>query len=211
MNRQARNALVIVNTSDFINNSVTSAMNVFGTNHVLESGVFTGRGGGIGVFVRENNFNVSITISGCQFHQNFATSYGGGMYVLFNGKGSHLAYIVKNVYKSNVAVRGGAGLTLVGIKGDISSPHFFNVVECELVQNKAKVGGGLLYVVNVGSGKSNILCIESTLFDSNELLDRSTSFGAAIATDTEDKLRRESSITNVIKNWYVMTLNFNFI
>ena len=80
----------------------------------------------------------------------------------------------------------------------------------KLVQNKAKVGGGLFYVVNVGSGKSNILCIESTLFNSNELIDRSTSFGAAIATDTaEDKFRRESSITNVIKNWYVMTLNFN--
>ena len=132
------------------------------------------------------------------------------MHVLFNGKGSHLAYIVKNVYKSSVAVRGGVGLTLVGIKGDISSPHFFNVAECELVQNKAKVGGGLLYVVNVGSGKSNILCIESTLFNSNKLIDRSTSFGAAIATDAaEDKFRKESSITNVIKNWYVMTLNFS--
>ena len=33
--------IVIFNTSDFINNSVTSAMNVFGTNHVLESVVFT--------------------------------------------------------------------------------------------------------------------------------------------------------------------------
>ena len=66
------------------------------------------------------------------------------MHVLFNGKGSHLAYIVKNVYKSNVAVRGGAGLTLVGIKGDISSPHFFNVVECETCPEQGKGRGRIV-------------------------------------------------------------------
>ena len=187
--------------TSFVNNSAIPS-DTLNSNQVLQSGVLTGRGGGLGVFIRENKLNIAITVYGCFFSKNIAKSFGGGMYIFLNGRASHNAYIENNVYKNNTAMIGGAGMILVAIGGhSINSGSYF-VKGCKFIDNLAKIGGGIYYFLNFGGGRSNSIYIENSSFIGNYLVEGSESFGAAIATDIgEDFDERESLTTNTMKDW----------
>ena len=199
------NPSITVSSCNFINNTAVPSES-FNTDQVFSNGVFTGRGGGMAVFVNENRFNISAEVSNCYYYQNKVSSYGGGCYILFRGTGSHTAWIKGNVYDSNMAMLGGAGIILVGVGETRHRHHLYIVRSCIFERNMANIGVGLYYLINLNGGTSNILIIEDTVFDGNTFLaDNSESFGAAIAVDIEDNFeQKESPVSNMITNWYVL-------
>ena len=198
----ASNPNVSVTGSVFINNSAIATTNFLTADQVFESGVLTGRGGGMAIFVRENHFNISAVVSGCYFRKNQVRSYAGAMYILFSGFGHHLAFVEDNVYDSNMAMLGGAGVIFVGTKGTLDAPHIFSLKSCDFINNLANFGSGLYYSINLDGGQTNIVHIHDCKFVSNVLRDQQNGFGAAIAVDIADNFgEKESFPVNTMSDW----------
>ena len=168
------------------------------------SRIFTGRGGGLTILVHEDKFDVSVEIQNCSFQENSARSYGGGVYILFRGYGSHKALIEQVVFEGNTANEGGGGLTYIGTKGTvgIDHVHMLNIMNCSFRNNSATFGSGWYYSINLDGGKTNVANVLNTVFISNWLYNEKFGFGAAIAMDIADTFEeKESSPTNLIRNW----------
>ena len=197
------NPTVFVGNCMFINNTAV-ASKTLNTDRIFSSGILSGRGGGMAVFVLENVFAVSVKIHDCYYYGNEVSSYGGGCYILFRGDGTHSVVLEDNVYDSNMAALGGSGVILVGV--DVSGTmlfHSYVVKRCMFRNNIGNIGAALYYFITFGGGRSNILLIEDCYFVKNSfLVDRSESFGAAIAVDFEENHEQKiSTITNRIDNW----------
>ncbi len=196
------NPTVIVGNSMFINNTAV-ASKTFNTDQIFTSGILTGRGGGMAVFVLEDVFGVSVKIHDCYYYGNEVSSYGGGCYVLLRGAGGHSAVLEDNLYDSNMAALGGSGVILVGVDVSGAMFHSYAVKRCMFRNNIGNIGAALYYFITFGGGRSNILSIEDCYFVKNSfLVDRSESFGAAIAVDFEENHgQKGSTVTNRINNW----------
>ena len=199
----ATSPFVNVSECNFTNNSAAPAPDSLRTSdQTFGVGILTGRGGGMAVFVREDVFNVSALISNCYFSHNNARSYGGGMYILLDGKGSHMAFVEDNLFKSNTAVMGGGAIILVGKRIVKNAPHSFMVKGCEFKENSSPVGGGLYYSINLGERASNIIHIENCSFIRNFLTQGDVSFGAAMSVDVAEDFEQKTRFhVNTIKDW----------
>ena len=202
------NPILYVSNSTFINNSATASGDI-SSNMIFSQYVFRARGGGLGVIVHEDNFNVTAEICGCLFYKNMATAFGAGMYLLFRGNAFHRSVISENKFESNMALLGGGGIILTGLGtlGESNSRLHFNFVRrCTFIYNEAIIGAGI-YVVNQNGGGSNIVSIEDCQFSNNFVATRTgtTGEGAAIAFDFEeqDNIGKESFIPSTVTNWYV--------
>ena len=203
----ASNPNVSVTGTVFINNS---ALSFHTTNEVFESGVFTDRGGGMAIFVREDHFNVSALVNGCYFVKNEVRSYGGAMYILFNGFGAHSAFVEDSVFDSNMAVLGGGGVLFAGGKGTLGTPHIFSIKSCIFINNFSTSGSGLFYVINLYGGRTNIFHIHNCKFVSNMLLDQQNGLGAAIFVYVWHNFEeKESFPVNTMSNWLVTNLQLH--
>ena len=60
----ASNPHITVTSCNFTNNSALATVNFRSSNQVLRSGVLTGRGGEMAVFVQENHFNITVYVHG---------------------------------------------------------------------------------------------------------------------------------------------------
>ena len=73
------NPTVLVQNCSFTNNGANASTQSFLTSsNIVAMGVFTGRGGGLGLLINESFHNVTALITDCQFINNFASSFGGG-------------------------------------------------------------------------------------------------------------------------------------
>ena len=79
MNGSAANPIVTVSETRFLQNSAFPTKNVLTVSQAFSSGLFTGRGGGLALFITEDNFTITVRVSGCYFSHNFAQNFGGGM------------------------------------------------------------------------------------------------------------------------------------
>ena len=203
MNSSATNPFVIVSDTNFSNNTADPTKNFLTTNQVISSGVLVGRGGGMAVFVREYNFDITATIKGCSFSHNFVRSFGGGLYVRFHGGGGHKAYIEDNIFDTNRAIIGGAGLILVGIQSSHNRTQLYHIKGCKFSRNVAKVGGGIYYSTDISAVSTNAVHIENSSFIGNHLSDENTGFGAALAVEISSYfVAKESLLIKTMKNWY---------
>lgn len=108
--------------------------------------VFTGRGGALGIFINDSYNNVSIVINNCSIENNYARSFGGGLYTLFNGNTArHTMTIDKTNISSNVAfLHGGGGMQLSFLSNGIpAAPHTVIFNDCTFDSNAAEAGGGI--------------------------------------------------------------------
>ena len=201
IDKSGSNPVINITNCNFTNNSAIPK-NDLSSDQTFGVGVLKGRGGGMGVFVREDYFNISAQISHCNFSYNSVKSFGGGMYILFNGKGSHETMVEHSTFLSNMAKSGGAGLILVGADEAKYGPHVFTVRQCQFKDNRAAIGGGLYYSINLGNGATSVVHIEESMFVGNDLLDAYVKFGAALVFDiAEDFGALESFHMNSIKDW----------
>ena len=141
----------------FSNNSANSTVPAAGTRSILEGGHVNGRGGGVTFYVVHPSV-IEIKVLGCNFTNNFAPAYGGGLYVFSPELVTEEDFtIADNLFEGNVATFGGGinlGATFQQTTeiGYLDKNVFTESVTFSrniFVQNKAKRGGAM----SLGPGK----------------------------------------------------------
>lgn len=114
------------------------------TSDLVRSSQFTGRGGGC-AFPVNPLYSLNATVQDCTFLENSANSFGGGLYVAFNGKESHLFTIQRLFFLRNHAPTAGAlevGFITGGIPG---ADNRFEAYDSVFVENESMFGGGVYF------------------------------------------------------------------
>ena len=134
-----------VSHSVFRNNSATATSAFRTSSQAFFAQIFTGRGGSMAVFVNESLHDLRITISDCVFENNFARSFGGGVYLLLGGFGTHHRVEVQRArVRSNVAQLGGGGFQASFFNnGPEEDPLLMRFDDCRFEGNSGIAGGGI--------------------------------------------------------------------
>lgn len=196
-------ASITVNNSVFHNNSALAEESYQTSSDAILSGVLTGRAGGLGIFAALIKHNVSIIVSGCRFTENYARSFGGGLYFLFATNLSHFDGVVKNCsFISNTAVHGGGGFIVTVSTKFPTVTHTVEVVDSLFLNNRGDAGGGLYYITLLEQNKGFALTISRTEFTNNSAVNREEGFGAALAASMYAAYTKQDSLpVHTITNW----------
>ena len=154
---------VQVSDCKFINNSALASHTFLTPERAVSSQVFTGRGGGLGIFVNESNLDISMEFSDCQFVDNYARSFGGGVFMIINGYTTqHILTFKRNNFVSNIGQVGGGGVQLSFLSATDTNEHPHSVVfsDCNFENNVGEAGGGI-YIFTSFVGMSS--CLYSSL------------------------------------------------
>ena len=140
-------------------------------NNSTNTFVNSDRGGGLGIFVRRNYPNISITIDSCNFEDNFAYLAGGGLYV--NTRGSEQRSLAVNncTFTGNSVSRIGVGGGMhiaVRVRGSLNSPNQFHFRYCRFIRNKAQYGGGMNILQVYSEGRGVQFSLTDSCFKENE-------------------------------------------
>ena len=140
------NPTLSVKQCNFTNNQALAESNFRTTSDAFFNGVFTGRGGGLGVFINESFHNITGRIVNNSFVDNYAESFGGGLYLVVYGDRTQTQLLVeRNVFLNNVGYLGGGALLMsffsVGVE---TAPHQTTVIECSFINNSGQTGGAIL-------------------------------------------------------------------
>ena len=196
--------IVHVSGSNFTNNS---ASNFRSSNEALGGGILVGRGGGMGVWMIEMRYNISILVSDCLFEGNIAEVFAGGLYFLFSGGPSQHSGVVENTrFISNRAELGAGAFACVGISGHSGFHHTTEVRDCFIQNNRGNAGAGIYFSMNEG-GRTNQLIVKRSVFIGNSAISDENGFGAAIATDVlQDFNEKESFTVHSVVDWWVLMI-----
>ena len=129
----------------FINNRATAANMVRVTNNAFSTQIFSGRGGGLGVFCSESYHNISVIINDTYFENNYARSFGGALYLVKFGEQTQNVYMLNgNNFTNNVAPLGGGAVDNTFFSSGIpDSPNTLLISDCTFVGNIGQTGGAL--------------------------------------------------------------------
>ena len=147
INTDVLHPLITISGCKFVSNRATAPLRSFRTtSSAFFNRVFTGRGGGLGIFVNESIHNITGTISDNAFVGNFARSFGGGLYiVVFGDNTQNLLLVERNVFEDNLAILGGGGFIMTFFSNGIEdTPHQTNITDCFFSGNSGESGGALL-------------------------------------------------------------------
>ena len=150
----------------FISNRATAANKVRSTNAAFFSRIFSGRGGGLGIFYNESYHNISLTITDSSFENNYARSFGGALYLVRFGEQTQNVYTLKgNNFNNNVAPLGGGAISNTFFSSGIpDSPNTLLMSDCTFVGNVGQTGGALsLYLPYAGKFTQELCCIKVCL------------------------------------------------
>ena len=96
------------------------------------------------MFSNESDHNLSVTIYDCVFENNYARSFGGGMYLLLGGFTTHHTVLVQRAnISSNIGLLGGGGAIAAYFN---NGPFRITFVDCNIRKNSGAAGGGILVV-----------------------------------------------------------------
>ena len=134
-----------VTQCNFTNNRATALKQVKSTNVAFFSRIFSGRGGGIGVFYNESYYNITVRILDNHFENNFARSFGGAVYLVMFGEGTQNFNILeRNVFINNFSpLGGGAIISTFFSNGVVGRPHSTFIYDCTFIGNVGQTGGAL--------------------------------------------------------------------
>ncbi len=132
------------NTSDPLANIVQS------TSQLFQDFVFSGRGGGCAITINPMN-PLNATFEDCYFKENFARSFGGGLYVGFSGNSSHVVVVGRTVLVRNKTPGAAGGLEIGFVQGaDEEFTNQIYVYDSMFMENEAAFGGGV-YLFSPGT------------------------------------------------------------
>ncbi len=134
----------------FFNNSAFlveagSSSDTSRVDQVVNTNLFTGRGGGMAIIPQDAHFNVRAAITNNIFQQNVAEAFGGGMVMLFDStETSHRILIENCTFLSNRAVLNfGGGIQVAFLLSNLfSDPTRITLVGSRFEDNSAYFGGG---------------------------------------------------------------------
>ena len=144
-------------------------------NQALNNHYYFGRGGGFGLFLDEYFINIIADIERCWFDENFAQSFGGGLYLYVDGSSTQHALTVRDCnFTRNQAGDGsfGGGLQVaLLIRNSDRQPSRISVIRCNFTENKASFGGGLSTVQLYSQSSGNLISLRDSYFAGNEASD----------------------------------------
>ena len=202
MDTSLNGPIIIVSDCTFVNNSAAATMNRRTTNQIFATGVLTGRGGAMALFVNETNLDISARVINCSFTGNYASEFAGGLYVYFAGLGSHNVSVEDCHFYSNRATLGAGGVIFVGTRGNILDPHVYYATRCHFEYNSAAVGGGLYFSIDLSEGRSNMAHLSRCTFIHNMISNERDGYGAAFTVvNAENYSDKELFPINTITDW----------
>jgi len=137
---------ILVSDCNFTRNRATAETFFRSTDVAFASRIFSGRGGGLGLFVNDSQHNITATICDNVFAHNFARSYGGGLFmVIFGQNTQNMLEVERNVFESNEGLLGAGGVLMTFFSdGVLGYPHTTKISDCSFSGNSGTSGGGLL-------------------------------------------------------------------
>ena len=194
----------ILNTT-FVNNSAnTSSLGV-----AINSTVYPGRGGALGIFISHSFDNVTVVIADCLFVRNFAGAYGGAVfYLIAQDSVEDNVYFRNTVFDSNMGNLGASGMMLVYIARDTERPAempaLFNITDCVFKNHTSRSGGALaVFPSYFGGGGSRVVITNSTFTQNHENESDPFSYGSAIAISEINLFSDRSALPkHEIIDWY---------
>ena len=143
----------VVTGCNFTSNRATSNSFFRTPNNAVFNGIYSGRGGGIAIYVNESIHDTMGIISDSVFVGNFVRLYGGALFLVVFGEGTqNYLQVENNVFDSNVAMLGGGAIiTALFSEGVEGSPHTTLIKDSSFAENVAETGGAaLLYLAFEG-------------------------------------------------------------
>ena len=169
-----QNHSVSVRNTTLRNNSALLPQENFNkrqTDLALNNNFFFGRGGGLGVYIKEQLANISIEIIDCTFENNYADAFGGGMYFNIDGDSTSHQFAIKQcLFKGNAAGNGsfGGGIQIAFLnRNSNTNPTECAFEDCMFINNSAAFGGGLSSVQTYSQGQGNMVSVARTVFENN--------------------------------------------
>ena len=189
--------ITVINCTFIRNRAQPSEQDRVSTSELFVRSIFIGRGGGLGIFIRES-VKVEIVIQDCYFESNFATTFGGGMYVLMDGAVSnHFTRVTGSKFIDNECQGGGGGLH-TGYFLPTTALHSVEATNCTFIGNRALLGGGSYIFPGIGVGRVYSATYISCHFKNNY----AEEYGAALGLFSLDFFEpREGINAYVIEDW----------
>lgn len=130
---------------NFTNNRARAVHEVRSTSAVFSSKIFSGRGGGLGIFCSESIYNISVNLIDNHFENNYARSFGAALYLVTFGKWTQNVYSLnRNYFLHNSAPLGGGAISNTFFSNGIpSAPHKLLMTDCTFKANIGQSGGAL--------------------------------------------------------------------
>ena len=138
--------VAFVSNCTFRNNtSDPRALGAQSATDLLQRFAFTGRGGGC-AFTVSSPSSLNATVENCTLEDNLALSFGGGLYVGFDGNQNHTVAVNRVRFVRNVCRLAGGGLVAGFLQGAaLQSLNRILVYNSEFTENQAMFGGGIYY------------------------------------------------------------------
>ena len=129
----------------FTTNKATAFHKVRSTNAAFSRRIFSGRGGGLGIFCNESYHDISLKFVDNRFENNYARSFGGALYfVTFGERTQNLYNLTNNFFINNSAPLGGGAISNTFFSAGIpGSPHQLLMINCMYDGNLGQSGGAL--------------------------------------------------------------------
>ena len=152
-----------VANSVFRNNSAIAETSFHTSSQTISKRIYSGRGGSMAMYSNASHHNISVHITDCKYENNYARSYGGGIYLnlaqkLDEGYSQNEVLIQKTRFDSNIAGLGGGGIVLFYPEAKI--------IDCNFTNNSAIAGGGIFVSSPLGRKQityNNYVCMEKNL------------------------------------------------
>lgn len=163
---------ITITDCEFINNSASPLPEFrISPTKIIKERKFTGRGGGLSVLVSIHFSQLSCIIKNCKFVNNFATDFGGAIYIFIAHVFNHQTYkIDSNTFINNWAPISGA-LSLIDVRK--KSKNFTiltTVLNCTFKNNLAYKSAGAVGMYSVMGWTNYSLKFENCGFYDNTAL-----------------------------------------
>ena len=138
---------VTISNCQFFNNSASGPSSNIqqSTSTLLTRLLFTGRGGGAAVIIN-SPISVLVHILNCTFEENYALSYGGGIYLAWGSVSGHVVVINNTQLVRNRTPGGAGGLEMGFAQGGYEQNAIkVFVYSSEFIENEATHGGGVYF------------------------------------------------------------------
>ena len=175
----AINSNILVQNCSFTNNRAYASTESYVTsNDIIARGIFTGRGGALGLLINESFHNVNALIINCQFINNFAVSFGGGIYLALHGMDTqHNVTVDDCEFINNIGILGAGAIS--NTNGVHNLPLTVVFKNSHFIRNQGETGGAILiFPGSAFESKDNSISMNNNTFKENE----ATDFGGAISS-----------------------------
>ena len=134
---------LLVSGCTFRNNTSVPQAEQVSTSRLLQAFLFPGRGGAIAITIN-SSFTFNASIENCVIQSSFATSFGGGIYLVYSGYAAHTTSIDRTMFVNNRCDGPSGGLQSGFVEGGGSGFSIrLEVYNSEFYDNEAEFGGGI--------------------------------------------------------------------